>query len=55
MGCDIRELSQWQTLVQAVLIVHHTRTEHVLQHLVHTRCLTIDLRVISHILDQMST
>jgi hypothetical protein len=49
------ELSQWQTLLPLVLIVHHTCMEHVFQHLVHTLCLTISLRVISLTVDQMST
>jgi hypothetical protein len=43
----VRELSQWKTLVPTVLIVHHTRTEHVFQHMVHTLYLTIGLWVIS--------
>jgi hypothetical protein len=51
----VREFSQWQTLVPTVLIFHHTCTEHILKHLVHTLCLTIDLRVISRTVDQVST
>jgi hypothetical protein len=39
----VRELSQWQTLVRTVLVVHHTRTEHIFEHLVHTLYLTICL------------
>jgi hypothetical protein len=42
----LRELSQWQTLVPTVPIVHHACTEHVFQHLVHTFYLTIGLLVI---------
>jgi hypothetical protein len=51
----VRELRQWQALVPTVLIVHHTRTKHVFQHLVHMLCLTIGLWVISQTVDQVST
>jgi hypothetical protein len=43
----VRELTQWQALVPTIPIVHHTRTEHVLKHLVHTLYLIIGLWVIS--------
>jgi hypothetical protein len=41
----LNEFGQWQALVPTVAIVHHTRTEHILEHMVHTLCLTISLRV----------
>jgi hypothetical protein len=49
----VREFRQWQTLVPTISVVHHTRVEHVLKHLIHTLCLTIGLRVISQTVDQV--
>jgi hypothetical protein len=51
----VREFGQWQALVPTVSVVHHTCTEHILEHLVHSLCLTIGLRVISQTVDQVST
>jgi hypothetical protein len=51
----VRELSQWQTLVPSIMVVHNTRTEHVLTHLVHTLYLIIGLWVIRQTLDQVGT
>jgi hypothetical protein len=51
----VREFIQRQTLVPTISVVHHMNTEHVLQHLVHTLCMTIGLWVISRIVDQVGT
>jgi hypothetical protein len=36
----VREFIQWQALIPIVLVVHHTCMEHILEHLVHSLCLT---------------
>jgi hypothetical protein len=47
----VRELSQWQTLVPSVRVVHYTSSEHILKNLIYPLCLTIGLRMISRAVD----
>jgi hypothetical protein len=43
----VRELSQRQTLVPFVMIVHHTSLSHIFNDLIHSLHLTINMQMIS--------